>query len=135
MKKYFLSVVFIIFAVLSHGTATAGEVKKELNVKNNENSKQIESKKIQNSKIQKKSEKTDSNKFWYIITIMVVITLLGSIAIFAQSFVGGKALNGIARNPESASAVQKIHFLTLALIESIVVYAVVIVFMILFMKL
>ncbi|MBU1511824.1 ATP synthase F0 subunit C, partial [Myxococcota bacterium] len=44
----------------------------------------------------------------------------------AQGWVGSSAMAGVARNPGSKSAVQTLMILTLVLIESLVIYALVV---------
>lgn len=57
--------------------------------------------------------------------------LAAGLAAIAQGLVGSRAAEGAARNPGAASTVQTIMIIALALIESLVLFALVIVFAVL----
>ena len=57
--------------------------------------------------------------------------LAAGLAALAQGLVGSRAAEGAARNPGAASTVQTIMIIALALIESLVLFALVIVFAVL----
>ena len=57
--------------------------------------------------------------------------LADGLAALAQGLVGSRAAEGAARNPGAASTVQTIMIIALALIESLVLFALVIVFAVL----
>ncbi|MDR3135721.1 MAG: ATP synthase F0 subunit C [Deltaproteobacteria bacterium] len=69
-------------------------------------------------------------------TIATVAGLAMSIGIFAPSFAQGIAIygatTGIARNPEAAGTIRLTMIIGLALIESLAIYALVVVLLILF---
>ncbi len=57
--------------------------------------------------------------------------LAAGLAAIAQGLVGSKAAEGAARNPGAAGTVQTIMIIALALIESLVLFALLIVFVVL----
>ena len=57
--------------------------------------------------------------------------LAAGLAAIAQGIVGAKATEGAARNPGAAGTVQTLMIIALALIESLVLFALVIVFVVL----
>ena len=71
--------------------------------------------------VQEKSPADGNRTILY--TIMVVMGLGVLFGVVMQGFVGMRALEGVARNPGAKKQIQPILVLTLALIESIVIYA------------
>lgn len=57
----------------------------------------------------------------------VAVSALGGS--FGQGFVGGKALESIARQPEIVDQVRTLLFITLAFIETLTIYGLLIAFM------
>lgn len=57
--------------------------------------------------------------------------IAAGLAAIAQGIVGSKATEGAARNPSAAGTVQTLMIIALALIESLVLFALVIVFVVL----
>lgn len=66
------------------------------------------------------------DKSMYYLAIAITIGVAAVAGTIAQGLVGSAAMNGVARNPGSKSAVQTLLVLTLVLIESIVIYALVV---------
>ena len=66
----------------------------------------------------------------YAISAALAIAIAGSIGAISQAKAAATALEGISRNPGAANKVQTPMIIALALIESLVIYALVIAFLI-----
>ncbi len=71
-----------------------------------------------------------SNTGWYAIGAAIVLGLAAFGGTTSQGKVGAAAMEGIARNPQAAKALNTPMILTLALIESLVILSFLIAFMI-----
>lgn len=71
-----------------------------------------------------KKETNSGSADFYAIGLIMSLAVLGGV--IAQGWVGSSAMAGVARNPGSKSAVQTLMILTLVLIESLVIYALVV---------
>lgn len=70
-----------------------------------------------------------SNNAYYAIAAAIAITFAAGLGAIGQSKAAAAALEGIARNPGAAGKVQPPMIIALALIESLVIYALVIAFL------
>lgn len=61
-----------------------------------------------------------------LIAAGATIALGGALPAFAIGIIGGKAMEAIGRNPESASKVQTAMILTVAFAEAIAIYSLVV---------
>ena len=71
-----------------------------------------------------------SNSIYFALAAAFAIGIAAFAGAFAQSRAASSALEGIARNPEAASKIVTPMIIALALIESLVIYALVIAFLI-----
>ncbi len=74
----------------------------------------------------KKPEKKGADTTIIFITVAATIAVAAFGGVLAQGWVGSSAMAGVARNPGSKSQVQTLLLLTLVLIESLVIYALVV---------
>ena len=68
-------------------------------------------------------------KMWLAIAAGLTITIASGVGAISQGKVAAVAMEGISRNPEAASKVMTPMIISLALIESLVIYALVIAFL------
>lgn len=74
---------------------------------------------------EKKEEKKGNPSIMF-MTVAATIAVAALGGVIAQGWVGATAMAGVARNPGSKSQVQTLLLLTLVLIESLVIYALVV---------
>lgn len=70
-----------------------------------------------------------SSNTWYALSAGLAIAIAASFGALGQSKAAAAALEGISRNPGAAGKVQTPMIIALALIESLVIYALVIAFL------
>lgn len=77
----------------------------------------------------------DREAMVYAVTVLVAVLGMALGIIFpalGQSNVGGKALESMARQPQSSDSIRLSLFVTLAMLESLAIYVLVVVLIILF---
>lgn len=80
--------------------------------------------KLENKRIETHEKEVQESSI--LLAIMIIMGMAVGFGVLALAFVGAKVVGGVVRNPGSRSAVMPLLLLSMALIESVVIYALVI---------